>query len=73
MNNRQQFLLAYGGTKSLAHKVYNHQFKGTYRVARRLLSVDLRPENQIGSLKNRKRVLKYDQPLYDETKSHNPG
>ena len=72
MNNRQQFLLAYGGTKSLAHKVYNHQFKGTYRVARRLLSVDLRPENQIGSLKNRKRVLKYDQPLYDETKSHNP-
>ena len=69
MNNKRRFLLAYGGTKSLAHKVYNHQFKGTYRVARRLLSVDLRPENQLGT---RKRVLKYDQPLYDETKSHNP-
>jgi hypothetical protein len=70
MNNGKQFLLAYGGTKSLAHKVYNHQFKGTYRVARRLLSVDLGQENQRG--KTRKRVLKYDQPLYDETKSHNP-
>jgi len=72
MNNKRRFLLAYGGTKSLAHKVYNHQFKGSYRVARRLLSVDLRPANQPNSLKNRQRVLKYDQPLYDETKSHNP-
>jgi hypothetical protein len=34
------------------------------------LSVDLGQENQRG--KTRKRVLKYDQPLYDETKSHNP-
>ena len=72
MNNSRRFLLAYGGTKSLAHKVYNHQFKGSYRVARRLLSVDLRPANQPGSVTDRKRVLKYDQPLYDETKSHNP-
>lgn len=72
MNNKHRFLLAYGGTKSLAHKVYNHQFKGSYRVARRLLSVDLRPANQPDSVKNRQRVLKYDQPLYDETKSHNP-
>jgi hypothetical protein len=69
MNRGRRFLLAYGGTKSLAHKVYNHQFKGTYRVARRLFAVDLRAGNP-ASLP--KRVLKYDQPLYDETKNHNP-
>lgn len=72
MQNSRQFLLAYGGTKSLAHKVYNHQFKGTYRIAQRLFSVDLRPGNHPGFPKTRQRVLKYDQPLYDETKLHNP-
>lgn len=72
MQNSRRFLLAYGGTKSLAHKVYNHQFKGTYRTAQRLFSVDLRPGNHPGFPETRKRVLKYDQPLYDETKSHNP-
>lgn len=72
MENGRRFVLAYGGTKSLAHKVYNHQFRGSYRIARRLFSVDLRPGNQPLSPEAHKRVMKYDQPLYDETKSHNP-
>lgn len=72
MEDSEEFLAAYGGTKSFAHKVYNHQFKGTYRVARRLFAVDLSPENHPEFPESRERVMKYDQPLYDETKSHNP-
>lgn len=72
MNNSTEFQLAYGGAKSFAHKVFNHQFKGTYRIARRLFAIDLSPEAHPNFPERRERVFKYDMPLFDDTQSHNP-
>ena len=72
MSDSKEFRSAYGGAKSFAHKVFNHQFKGTYRVARRLFAVDLSPEAHPDFPESRRRVFKYDMPLFDDTESHNP-
>ena len=72
MNNSQEFRMAYGGVKSFAHRVFNHQFKGTYRIARRLFAVDLNPAAHPNFPEHRERVFKYDMPLFDDTRSHNP-
>ena len=72
MNNSADFKLAYGGVKSFAHRAFNHQFKGTYRVARRLFAIDLSPENHPNFPESRNRVFKYDMPLFDDTNSHDP-
>lgn len=44
MNTAPDFQRAYGGVKSFANRVFNHQFTGTYRVARRLFAIDLQPQ-----------------------------
>jgi hypothetical protein len=72
MNNSEDFQLAYGGVKSFAHRVFNHQFKGTNRIARRLFAIDLSPEAHPNFPESRNRVFKYDMPLFDDTESHNP-
>jgi hypothetical protein len=72
MNNSDEFRLAYGGVKSFSHKVFNHQFKGTYRIARRLFAIDLSPDAHPNFPESRERVFKYDMPLFDDTQSHNP-
>lgn len=72
MNNSTEFRLAYGGVKSFAHKVFNHQFKGTYRIARRLFAIDLSPDAHPNFPESRERVFKYDMPLFDDTQNHNP-
>jgi hypothetical protein len=47
-------------SRSYADRVFNHQFKGTLKVVRRLFSVTLdSEENPTGD-----RVLKFDNPLY---------
>lgn len=48
------------GVGSYADQVYNHQFKGTLKVVRRLFSITLDPEKN----RNEERVLKFDQPLF---------
>ena len=48
------------GMASYADQVYNHQFKGTLKVVRRLFSITLDPEKN----RNEERVLKFDQPLF---------
>lgn len=49
-----------GGLRSYADYVYNHQFKGTLKVVRRLFSITLDPEENL----EEERVLKFDQPLF---------
>ena len=46
--------------QSYADHVYNHQFKGTLKVVRRLFSITLDPEENL----EEERVLKFDQPLF---------
>lgn len=53
------------GPKSYANRVYNNQFKGTLKIIRRLFSISLERKYN----RNRESVLKFDQPLYEETLS----
>lgn len=55
---------AFQGSKSYADRVFNHQFKGTLKTVRRLFAVNLDDSNQFLSFS--KRVLKYDQPLFND-------
>ena len=48
-----------GGTKSFASKVYNQQFTGTFKKIRHLFAITPSQSNQS--------VLKFDQPLYNES------
>lgn len=57
-------LEAFDGGKSMANKVYNHQFNGTYKVVRQLMRVDLDPMVNREGL----RVMKYDMPLFSGDK-----
>lgn len=60
LRDYKHFGLLTNGSKSYADRVYNHQFKGTLRIVRRLFSISLNEEqNEKGNL-----VLKFDQPLY---------
>lgn len=52
-------------SKSYADRVFNHQFKGTLKVVRRLFSITLNPQENI----TKNRVLKFDKPLYTNKKS----
>src|SRR5579875_107949 len=78
------FQTLYHGSKSFSNRVYNQQFKGTLRVVRRLFSMTphSQPESSreqklksrddpslfsTNNLKGR-RVLKYDQPLFYQSK-----
>ena len=51
--------------KSFADRVYSQQFKGTLKIARRLFSITADPEQNTQN----KRVLKFDQPLFDKSPS----
>ena len=71
----------YHGSKSFSNRVYNQQFKGTLRVVRRLFSMTPHSQPEKQRVKstddpslNGRRVLKYDQPLFYQTKkmSQNP-
>lgn len=63
LSDTDQFLTPSGSqnlSRSYADRVFNHQFKGTLKVVRRLFSVTLdSKENPAGD-----RVLKFDKPLY---------
>lgn len=54
------------GPKSYANRVYNHQFKGTLKILRRLFSISLDKKYN----KNNESILKFDQPLYKEKLNH---
>ena len=54
---------------SYADRVYNHQFKGTLKLVRRLFSISLDPDQSSGSIAStggaeESRVLKFDQLLF---------
>nr|YP_010564939.1 hypothetical chloroplast protein RF1 [Chlamydomonas chlamydogama]UZA61938.1 hypothetical chloroplast protein RF1 [Chlamydomonas chlamydogama] len=48
-----------GGTKSFASRTYNQQFQGTFKKIRHLFAITPSQGNQS--------ILKFDQPLYNET------
>lgn len=62
LQNWDEFQTIYNGSKSFANRVYNQQFKGTLKVVRRLFSITLDREQGEGE----KRVLKFDQPLFQQ-------
>lgn len=62
LQNWEDFQALLHGSKSYANRVYNHQFKGTLKVVRRLFSIGLDPEGSLTS----NRVLKFDQPLFQD-------
>lgn len=56
LTNHKPFSIA---ADSYSNRIYNQQFKGTLRIVRQLFAIT--PEAK-------KRSLKYDQPLFDDTK-----
>ena len=56
----EDFQNFFNGSKSYADRIYNHQFKGTLKIIRRLFSITLNAEQN----PQEKRILKFDQPLY---------
>ena len=50
------------GPKSYANRIYNHQFKGTLKILRRLFSISLEKKYN----RNNESILKFDQPLFTE-------
>ena len=62
LQNWEDFQTLCDGSKSYANRVYNHQFKGTLKVVRRLFSITFDPEQNIGG----NRVVKFDQPLFQD-------
>lgn len=62
LQNWEDFQAHCHGSKSYANRVYNHQFKGTLKVVRRLFSITLDPEENADG----NRVLKFDQPLFKD-------
>lgn len=65
LQNWAEFEALQHGSKSFASRVYNQQFKGTLKVVRRLFSIALNEEEELGS----RRVLKLDQPLFEKKPS----
>ena len=63
LQNWEDFRTLCRGSKSYANRVYNHQFKGTLKVVRRLFSITFDPEQNVGG----NRVLKFDQPLFKDS------
>jgi hypothetical protein len=62
-----KFKNIYFGSKSYADRVYNQQFQGTLKIIRRLFAITLSDvENP-----RQDKVVKYDQPLYNEFKYKN--
>lgn len=59
----EQFQEFFDGSKSYADRVFNHQFKGTLKIVRRLFSITVDPEEN----RNENPVLKFDQPLYSNS------
>lgn len=57
-----EFQELFQGSKSFVDRVYNHQFKGTLTVLRRLFAVTLDKEYNLPQ----KAVLKFDQPLFQK-------
>jgi hypothetical protein len=68
---------AFQGSKSYADRVFNHQFKGTLKTVRRLFAVNLAENQPLITVGPKgapgpeghtfsKRVLKYDQPLFND-------
>jgi hypothetical protein len=58
----EDFDFFFDGTKSFSSKVYNQQFKGTWRSLRRLFTLTL--DSNSKNSDSLKTVLKFDQPLY---------
>nr|YP_009106329.1 hypothetical chloroplast RF1 [Interfilum terricola]AIT95140.1 hypothetical chloroplast RF1 [Interfilum terricola] len=58
----EDFNYLFNGSKNYADRVYNHQFKGTLKVVRRLFCITLNPNTTIPNTF----VLKYDQPLFKD-------
>ena len=67
LQNWEDFQTLSHGSKSYANRVYNHQFKGTLKVVRRLFAISLDREPNLGSNRvSPDRVLKFDQPLFKD-------
>jgi len=60
----QEFNDLFQGSKSFVDRAYNHQFKGTLHIVRRLFAITLDDTN------NQKSVLKYDIPLFKPDQKH---
>nr|YP_009106485.1 hypothetical chloroplast RF1 [Geminella minor]AIT95296.1 hypothetical chloroplast RF1 [Geminella minor] len=58
----EDFNYLFNGSKNYADRIYNHQFKGTLKIVRRLFCITL---NQNYNIPNTF-VLKYDQPLFKD-------
>ena len=57
-------------SQSYVDRVYNHQFKGTLNVVRRLFHITLPlSDSDINNKNSNKTILKFDQPLYNEFSS----
>jgi len=54
-----------GGTKSFASRAYNQQFQGTFKKIRHLFAIT--PSQSTGGEQNNLSVLKFDQPLFNES------
>nr|YP_004581371.1 hypothetical chloroplast RF1 [Schizomeris leibleinii]AEH05409.1 hypothetical chloroplast RF1 [Schizomeris leibleinii] len=63
MKNYRTMKNTIGGTKSFTSRLYNQQFKGTFHKVRHLFA--LTPSSSNGSL------LKFDQPLYNNSNINN--
>ena len=57
------FEYLFSGSKSYADRVYNHQFKGTLKIVRRLFNITLNQDQN----PKQKLVLKFDQPSFRNT------
>lgn len=55
----------YDNKQPFAEKVYNQQFKGNFDVVRQFFPIEISPPAK-SDLKTQNRVIKYDQPLYNE-------
>ncbi len=67
LQNWEDFQTLSHGSKSYANRVYNHQFKGTLKVVRRLFAITLdRKQSPADNRISPDRVLKFDQPLFKD-------
>ena len=67
LQNWDDFQALSHGSKSYANRVYNHQFKGTLKVVRRLFAITLDRKQNLGDNRvSPNRVLKFDQPLFKD-------
>lgn len=66
----KEFQFFFNGSKSFSNRIYNQQFKGTLHIVRRLFSISFNEKNSSTPLNPKKRVLKYDQPLFKDIQNY---